>query len=162
MSIGQDSGVFVQRLSVWKTVAGEAFLVAGAVIPLMPHFSDGLVYTAFLFQMPFFILLVCGCVTLGLMAIVFLLFIWRAVRRVPVLTITDTTITALLATHTRSVEKSEIASVVPIWPGANVNLQMRTGRPLGLPLWFYEEPALVMRQLARLGTVAGPSAKPGS
>jgi hypothetical protein len=162
MSVGQDTSVFVQRLSVWKTLAGEAFLVAGAVIPLIPHFSDGLVYTAFLFQMPFFIFLVCGCVICGLGAIFFLLLIWRAVRRVPVLTITHTTITALLATHSRSVEKSDIVSVDSIWPGANVNLRMRNARPLGLPVWFYEKPALVREQLAGLGRTTSPVAQPSS
>jgi hypothetical protein len=148
MSIEPVSSVFVQRLSIWKTLAVELVLIAGAVVPLTPHFSDGLVYTAFLYQIPFLIYLVCGC--LGLIAVVFLLLIWRALCRTPVLTITDRTITALLATRTRTIRKSDVVRVVRIWPGANINLEVRGGRPLGLPVWFYEEPALVMERLEPL------------
>jgi hypothetical protein len=137
----------------------EPFLIAGAVLPLTPHFSDGLVYTAFLYRIPLLVPLLCAI--LGLGAVVFLLFVWRALRRIPVLTITDTTITALLATRTRSVNKSDVLRVVPIWPGANVNLEIRGARPMGLPVWFYEQPALVRKQLESLGTSGGNSARVG-
>jgi hypothetical protein len=156
MPTGQRSNVFIQRLSIWKTLAAELFLIAGAVLPLTPHFSDGLVYTAFLYQIPYLMFLICACIGFG--AVVFLLLIWRALRRVPVLTITDATITALLATRARSVRKSDVVRVVAIWPGANVNLQIRDGRPLGLPVWFYEQPALVMQQLELLVANGGSSA----
>jgi len=140
-------GHFIQRLSIWKTLGAEPFLVVGAVLPLTPNFSHGLVYTAFFYKMPFFIFLVGACVCLGLMAAVFLLFVWRAIRRVPVLTITETTITVLLARGTRSVSKSDVLRIIRIWPGANINLEIRGGSPMSLPLFFYEQPALVMDQL---------------
>lgn len=148
MPITQDSGVFVQRLSLWKTLGMEVFLVAGAVLPLTPNFSSGLVYTAFLYKMPFFILLVGACLVLGLMAIVFLLFLWRAVLKVPVLTITDKTITAL-GRRARSVDNRDVVSIVPVSPG-NINLEIRGERPLALPIFLYEQPPLVRQRLNEL------------
>jgi hypothetical protein len=126
----------------------EVFLVAGAVLPLTPNFSSGLVYTAFLYKMPFFILLVGACLVLGLMAIVFLLFLWRAVLKVPVLTITDKTITAL-GRRARSVDNRDVVSIVPVSPG-NINLEIRGKRPLALPIFLYEQPPLVRQRLNEL------------
>jgi hypothetical protein len=144
----EDSGVFVQRLSLWKTLGMEVLLVAGAVLPLSPNFSNGLVYTVFFYKMPFFILLVAACVVLGMMAIVFLLFVWRAAFRVPVLTISDQTVTAL-GKRARSVNKADVIRIVPVSPG-NINLEIRGERPLALPLFLYQQPALVMDRLKQV------------
>jgi hypothetical protein len=149
MPLEQGPGVFVQRLSIWKTLGIELFLVAGAALPLRPNFSNGLVYTAFFYKMPFFILLVAACVVLGLMALAFLLFVWRAVLRVPVLTINDKTIT-VLRMRPRTVDKSDVAGLVRIWPGVNINLQIRGQPPLALPIGFYEEPQLTLNLLEPL------------
>ena len=135
----------------------ESFVVAGAVLPLTPHFSDGLVYTAFMYRMPFLVVLVWACVTLGIGAVMFLPFVWRALRRVPVLTITDTTITALLTTRARTVSKSDVLRVVTIL--GSVDLRIRGARPLRLPVWFYEHPALVMNQLETFVANDGPAAE---
>jgi hypothetical protein len=148
MPFEEAPGVFVQRLSLWKTLGMELFLVAGAVLPLTPNFSDGLIYAAFFYKMPFFILLVAVCVILGLMAIVFLLFLWRAAFRVPVLTISNTTVTAL-GRRARSVNKTDVMRIVPVSPG-NINLEIRGERPLALPIFLYQQPALVRERSKEL------------
>ena len=154
MSFEHDPDVFVQRLSVWKTLGMALLLVAGAVLPLTPKFSKGLVYTAFFYRMPFFILLVAACAVLGLMALDFVLFVWRAVLRVPVLTISETSIT-VLGRRSRSVNKSDVTGIVRIWPGANINVQVRGQPPLALPVGFYEDPQLTLRHLEPLVSNAG-------
>lgn len=150
MTLEQGRGVFVQRLSIWKTIGAELFLVAGAVLPLTPNFSNGLVYTAFWYQMPFFILLVAACVVFGLMALVFPLFAWRALFRVPVLIITDKNITVRRIARARTVDKSDVVGMVRIWPGANINLQIKGQPPLALPVGFYENPQLTLNMLEPL------------
>lgn len=146
MPLEQSSGVFVQRLSIWKTVGMELFLVTGAVLPLTPNFSRGPVFTAIFYQMPFFILLVAACMVLGLMALIFALFVWRAVLRVPVLAITDGRIT-VLGMRTRTVLKSDVTGLVRLWPGGNINLQIRGQPPLAIPAWLYEKPQLTLKLL---------------
>jgi hypothetical protein len=146
MSLEQSPGVFVQRLSVWKTLGMELLLIAGAVLPLTPHFSEGLVYTAFFYRMPFFLVLVGACTMLGLMALVFSMFGWRAILRVPVLTITDKSIT-VLGRRTRTVAKSDVAGFVRLWPGGNVNLQIRGQPPLAIPAWLYDKPQATLNLL---------------
>jgi hypothetical protein len=148
MSLTQGPGVFVQRLSIWKTLGMELLLVAGAVFPLTPNFSQGLVYTAFLYRMPFFILLLASCVVLGLFAVVFLLFLWRAVLRTPVLTISGEAVMALGST-VRLVSKADIVRVVSVSPGT-INLQIRGERPLALPIFLYQQPGLTMDRLGEL------------
>lgn len=149
MSLDQGPGVFVQRLSISKTLVLEVFCVAASVLPLTGNYSNHLVYTAFFYKMPFFIVLVTASVVLGLMAIGFLLFVWRAVLRVPVLSITDTTIT-VLGYRPRTVKKSDVVGIVRIWPGTNINLQIRGQSPLAIPIWCYDEPHLTLCQLEPL------------
>jgi len=149
MPFEQGPGVFVQRLSIWKTFGLELFLIGGAVLPLTPNFSRGLVYTAFLYQMPFFMLLIGACSVLGLMAIVLLLFVWRAVLRLPVLAISDSDITALQL-GPRTVAKCDVNGIERIWPGGNINLKIRGQPPLALPIFLYEEPRRTLQQLQPL------------
>jgi hypothetical protein len=116
MTMKQCPVVFVQRLSICKTLSTELFMLAAAVLPLTPNASNGLRYTAFFYKMPFFIFLVAACAISGLIAAAFSVFVWRAVLRVPVLTITDLTIT-VLQMRERSVNKADVLKIVPIWPG---------------------------------------------
>ena len=149
MALEQGAGVFVQRLSIWKTLGAELLLIGGAVWPLTPNFSKGLFYTAFLFKMPFFVLLIASCGVFGLMALVLLLFVWRAVLRVPVLTISEKTIT-VLRMGLRTVDKSDVIDLVRIWPGANIIVQIRGQPSLALPVGFYDDPRLTLDQLEPL------------
>ena len=145
MHLEKVSNAFVERLSIWKTLGMEAILAALAVLPLMPNFSNGLVHTAFFYRMPSFILLVGACVFLGLLALIFLLFLWRAIAGVPVLTISEETVTAL-GWRPRSVSRSNVLRMAPTSPG-NINLEIRGERPIALPIFLYRHPRLTRERL---------------
>jgi hypothetical protein len=74
---------FVARYSFWKVFILEAFIITIAVCPLLPGFSTGLRYTAIFFTPVLFPFMVACCLTLGLLAVLFLRVVWRALARLP-------------------------------------------------------------------------------
>lgn len=139
MSLDQSrSTEFVQRFSIWKIVCIELLLITGAVLPLTPHFSNGLYYTSFLYNMPFFIVLSAACLIFGVMALAILPLLRLAILKIPVLYISRDSI-CISVLRQRCVRKKDILSITYLWPGGNVNLKIRGERPLSLPIFFYED-----------------------
>ena len=82
-----SSQLFIARYSLWKVLGLEAFILAIAICPLLPGFSEGLRYSAIFYTRVLFPVMVGCCLMLGFLAILFLRVVWRALARLPAIEI---------------------------------------------------------------------------
>ena len=78
--------------SAWKTIGVAVIMPICGVLPLLPGFGDGLVYTAFFYTKigyPFLVAASLGCVLLGILMIP---FIFRALLHKPAIEISGDTV----------------------------------------------------------------------
>lgn len=143
-----DQVHFVQKFSVWKTLAIEAALLLLAVLPLTPGFSEGLRYTAVFYQPPLNIILVVVCCFLGLLFIALLPLLWRAVRGLPAVEVLEDSVTVYGASD-RSVARSRISHVSSPKLG-NSTIQVAGERPLTLPVFLYRDASKSWQSLKTL------------
>jgi hypothetical protein len=145
MSADKDTAEFAQRYSVWKALGIELAIGAGAVLPLWPHFSEGLRYTGFWYMGPFYPVLVGTCVILGLIFLAFVPIVCRALFGRPAIVISD----GLLTVHSNYAKTAELRDIVGIQRqfGGNALIKLQSGKTLLAPMSLCEQPSLVWQHL---------------
>lgn len=139
---------FSQRYSVWKTLGIEVVLLMLSVLPLTPGFSKGLLYTAIFYQPPFNIVMVLACCFLGLLFLVLLPLLWRAILGLPAIEVTGETVT-IYGTSGRSVSKSSITHLEEPKLG-NSTVRIAGGRNITLPVFLYKNSSESWEQIKAL------------
>lgn len=150
----QISLSFVEKYSVWKVLAVEVIVGAGAVVPLIPHFSDGLVYTAFWYTSSFFPILLTCCAMLGFLFLASLPMVWRALVGLPAIVIADGRLT-VYSNWRKTAALEEIREVQPQFGNALIKLANR--RSLTAPVFLCEQPALTLQHLQAMARSQNPA-----
>ena len=139
---------FKQKLSFLKTLMLELCVVTIAALPLTPHFSDGLRYTALFYRWPFFYFLLAACGLLFTCFILILPLLWIALLGKTALEISDHHIVTY-GLFRRSVE---ISRIDPIGPSRLGSVLIRQGgKPIiSLPLFLYRNPRSIRDMLDKI------------
>lgn len=137
--------VFAASYSAWKVFAATAVMLNCAVWPLTPGFGDDLVYTSFFFTAVGYPILVVACAIIAGFALALLPVLVRAILRKPALEISAD---GLRLWRFRWLEYPlSCLTAAPRKQSGNLHFQCSDGRKLVIPVWIYQDPAAVQRQL---------------
>jgi hypothetical protein len=147
MAIDVSPTEFVETYSFWKVLALETVIAACAVVPLLPNISDGLVYTAFWYTPSFFPFLVLCCGICGLMFLLLLPILWRALLRRPAIVVSG----GVLTVYSNCRKTATIADITDVQPFCGSALiKFSNGRSFAAPVIICQHPSRMLRYLQAL------------
>lgn len=144
---------FIGFYSPVKALGLTALLCALAVLPMLPGFGNGLVYTAFFYTRFGYPFLVAACVILLLLAVGMLPMIVRALLNRPAIEISADTVRIWGIPKWREYPLSCVAQGARRQFGSLLG-RCPDGKQFAIPLWLYRQPQEVTARLKLAGSGA--------
>lgn len=135
----------VDYYSHWKTMGILLFAGAITVCPLLPGFSQNLTYTAFFYTPAMFPILIVCCLIMGLLTMMSLPLLARAITKRPAIEIYDDRVRF----HSIRAHEFRLDTVQELTGPqfGNLVVQCSTGKQFTLPLWLYRNPDKILSAL---------------
>ena len=139
---------FVSHLSIWKSAGVFGGLLIMSICPMLPGFSDGLKYTAFLVSPALFPRLASTGRVLGVLARSFMAVVWRAVTGLSAVQIWPEKV-RVRAIRDQSFDLGAVRRVA--WSFGNLVVQTDQRKRVAIPIWLLKNGRETLQRLEAAG-----------